>query len=121
MTQPKCPVSCELVQRAITTCSRPDIIAPEIREIYMASSRNDSWSLWIQADCSIPKDEEDPPVVAFHANVELDDDGNVESIPIVPRNAKARAKYNIFDLKDTATSSEYYMDSSEPLEASFAD
>lgn len=113
MTQPECPASRELVRMAIITCSRPDIITPEIREAYMTSSRNDSWSLWIQADCSIPKDEKDPPVVAFQANVELDDDGNVEFIPIVPRTAKARAKYNIIvDLQDAATDSENRMDSS---------
>ena len=92
MTQLEHPVSRELVRRAINTCLGPDVITPEIREAYMTNHRNDSWSLLIQADCSVPKDERDPHIVSFQVNEELDDDGNVEFIPLAPRSAKARAK-----------------------------
>ena len=109
MTHLDHPVSRELARRAISTCLGPDtnVATPKIQEAYMSSSRNDSWSLIIQADCAVPSDEKDPQLVCLQAKGELDEDGNVEFIPLVPHTTKARAKYDIiFDQEDSVTDPE---------------
>ena len=47
-------------------------------------------SLRIYFHYLIPSGEKNPPVVIFDANRDLDEDGNVEFNPILPRTEKAR-------------------------------
>ena len=87
-------VSLELARLAMATCLGPDKTLPEIHEAYMSSERNDKWALRVYFDYLIPAGNKNPPVVSFQANEDLDEDGNVEFIPFVPRTEKAREKYN---------------------------
>jgi hypothetical protein len=96
------PVSLELAQRATTTCFGPDNTIPKIHESFISSKRNNRWTLRIHFDYLIPAGEKNPPVVSFQANADLDEDGNVEFLPILPRTEKAREKYNstVIDLPE---------------------
>ena len=96
------PVSLELARRAMTTCFGPDNTIPKIHESFISSERNNRWTLRIHFDYLIPAGEKNPPVVSFQANEDLDEDGNVEFIPILPRTEKARGKYNstVIDLPE---------------------
>lgn len=96
IARPERPISRQLVRMALNTCFDSDVGTPEIREGYMSRHNNDSWSFLVQADCSVPPDEDDPQVVYFQSKQELDDDGNVEFVPVVPRTAKARRRYHAF-------------------------
>ena len=78
----------------MTTCFGPDIKIPKIHESFISSERNNKWTLRIHFDNLIPAGEKNPPIVSFQANQDLDDDGNVEFVPILPRTEKAREKYN---------------------------
>jgi len=93
-------VSRELAQKAIYTCLGPVAITPRIREAYHFKrpfeSGNDPWSLWIQIDCSVSGDEEDLPMVYFQAEKELDEDGNVRFVAVVPQTAKAKERYKMY-------------------------
>ena len=88
------PVSLELARRAMTTCFGPDNTIPKIHESFISSKRNNRWTFRIHFDYLIPAGEKNPPVVSFQANEDLDEDGNVEFLPILPRTEKAREKYN---------------------------
>lgn len=94
MTWPERPVSRRLARMAVNTCLGPDVEVPKIREAYMGGLKNDGWALMIRVDLSVPPGEDDPQVVYLQSKAELDDDGNVVFIPVVPRTAKARAKYH---------------------------
>jgi hypothetical protein len=96
------PVSLELAQRAMTTCFGPDNIIPKIHESFISSKRNNRWTLRIHFDYLIPAGEKNPPVISFQANEDLDEDGNVEFLPILLRTEKAREKYNstVIDLPE---------------------
>lgn len=79
----------------MTTCLGLDIPVPKIHEDYLSNPRNSTWSLRIYFPTIwVPSDEKNPAVVSFDANRDLDEDGNVEFIPILPRTEKAKAKYN---------------------------
>lgn len=90
------PVSHRIAQMAANTCQRSDFLLREVVESFMEHSANDSWDLVVKVDCSVPSTESDPFIAYFQANKELDDEGQVEFIPIVPRTARARAKYQVF-------------------------
>jgi len=96
------PVSLKLAQRAMTACLGPDNTIPKDPRILMSSKRNNRWTLRIHFDYWIPAGEKNPPVVSFQANEDLDEDGNVEFLPILPRTEKARGKYNstVIDLPE---------------------
>ena len=96
------PVSLELAQRPTATCFSPDNTIPKIHESFISSKRNNTWTLRIHFDYLIPAAEKNPPVVSFQANEDLDEDSNVEFLPILPRTEKAREKYNstVIDLPE---------------------
>ena len=85
------PVSLELAQRAMTTCFGPVSTIPKIHESFISSKRNNRWALRIHL---IPAGEKNTPVVSFQADEDLDEDGNVEFLPILSRTENAREKYN---------------------------
>lgn len=91
-------ISRQIARLAINTCLGTDVEVPKIQEGFVSHPASENWHYLIQVDCSVPPDEKDPQVIYFHSNTELDDDGNVEFIPIVPRTANARRKYHrMFD------------------------
>ena len=89
------PVTSRIAQLAANTCGRSDPIV-EFRQAFMGHVSSEIWHLIVPLECSVPSTERDPPLVYLQANNDLDEDGNVELIPVVPRTAKARAKHHIF-------------------------
>lgn len=90
----KGPLTHNLARMAINTCLGPDVDVPETKEAYMGHVASDEWQLVLQVDCSVPSDEDDPPVVYFESKQKVNDDGNVEFISVIPRTAAARVKYH---------------------------
>lgn len=90
------PVSRELAQRAMHTCLGPVGITPKLRQAGWTDRDKSLWMLALHIDCLVSGDEEDPPVVYFQAKEDLDEDGNVRFIALVPQTAERRARYNVF-------------------------
>jgi hypothetical protein len=87
------PVSRQIAEMAANTCQRSDALLSKVHEAYSGNTKNNSWALLVKVDCSVPSTDDDPAVAYFHANKELNEEGKVEFIPIVPRTTRARARY----------------------------
>ena len=88
------PLTYNLARMAINTCLGPDVEVPETKEAYMGHIAHDEWQLLLQVDCSVPSDEDDPPVVYFESKREVNAEGKVEFMSVIPRTAAARVKYH---------------------------
>ena len=94
------PVSRQLARLALGTCSRSEVPSSDvnIKEAIMGHPSSDSWSLLVSVDCSISSTEDEHCVIYFQANKELDDEGNVAFVPVVPRTAQAKKKYGYYEM-----------------------
>lgn len=108
----------ELARQAITTCFGSDAKLPaQINKAYVARINNDEWSFKIYFDCDVPIEQINPPVAAFYCQTELDEDGNAEFIPLVPKTEKAKWKHNnALDIPSHQDLAEYVV-STRPTEA----
>jgi hypothetical protein len=93
-------VSRQLARLSLNTCSRADVPLPDvnIKEAFMGHDTSDSWSFIVKVDCSVSSLDSDHGVVYLQSKKELDDEGNVEFVPVVPRTAKAKAKYGQYEV-----------------------
>lgn len=97
------PVSRQLARLALNTCSQPEVPRPDvnIKEAVMRHPASDSWSLLVSVDCLISSTDNEPSVVYFEANNELDDEGKVTFVPVVPRTTQAKRKYGYYEVFST--------------------
>lgn len=99
--RPDRPVTRRLARMALNTCSRSQVPLSDvnIREAFMGHAANDTWGLIVKVDCAISsRDNDDNCVVYLEAKKDLNDEGNVEFIPVVPQTAKAKAKYGSYEM-----------------------
>ena len=100
-SRPDFPVSRQLARMALDTCSRSHVPLTDvnIKEAFMGHYASDEWALIVKVDCSISSiDNDDNHVVYLQAKKELNDEGNVEFVAVVPEMAEAKAQYGYYTM-----------------------
>lgn len=86
---------------ALDTCLRSQVPLSDvnIKEAFMGHETRDEWGLLVKVDCSFSStDNGGNCVVYLEAKKELNDEGNVEFVAVVPETAKAKAKYGYYTM-----------------------